>query len=192
MNASTVISVNPGKATLGSLHPDVTSRIIRRHMITETRERKNHISFLNLIFGLNGHMPSRISRNTLIFRLVFCLFTLGMLVSGGFGEITPMQTIILYTSVLSLLSGTFQRIIAIISAVTFGIITFGNGLTPEINATTLLSMMISLAFAISGPGKCSMDAWLRNTLHSQFSSYAKERKMQERRLSYKAMHYVAR
>lgn len=202
MTHASVISIDPGKSTLGDLNPAATARTLRYRVLN--REAQASASFkhvLNSIFAIGnaGRAQSK-GVSLMLVRMLVGTILLFCGLSEGFGGVLPtpevlqsagfvpsLETVALLMTGTSLCLGLFTRIMLLASAVCFGIV-FGEGIAAcEFMQTAALMFALSLVFAVKGPGRLSMDALIRRSLYSAHRNRARRRAA--RRLSYEAFRY---
>lgn len=194
MNYSDIISVNPGKLTLGALHPEGATRLIRTNININSSTVKKH-RFLDFIFAVKAPGINRFGKYMLVMRLLFAT----ILISSGCltlnGSITNALTII-SSQVSGILQITAGAMLALglltrISILSIGIIlsasiliTFTNGM-PDMSA--LSSLFTCILFIIMGAGKYSLDFLIRKGVIINATRRRKRNEM--KRMTYKAFQY---
>lgn len=193
-----VISVNPGKSSMGELNPEATARAIRnRLMRSETSPAVSLKHRLNAIFAVGG--INGMSRPvTLLF--VRMLAGALLLVSGmmmGFGGQLPAEagmpfemsasSLILIVAGAILCLGMLTRpgmaCMALYFMVVCGIgISRGSFLSAD-----AMYAMTGIVFAVAGAGRHSVDDIMAGNIFRLYRR--KRRRIAERRLSYEAFRY---
>lgn len=187
-----VINVNPGASTLGSLHAGSGLSSIRREVYKEGRElaKEKSGTLLRLAFGPMA-MGNSLGKPLLVFRM---LFGIGMIL-GGFMIGSELGARFCCTSVLAvvagfmLIPGLLTRVSMSVCAVVFGYVGLESLAMPSLGLIELLLFAGCLAIAIAGPGKYSADAILRRKIFRMIKR-RETRKLMDRRFSYQAMKYA--
>lgn len=194
MKLSDVISVDPGRITLGELHPttSVPQRFLRCHAIQSPTAKRHRHRLASIVKTGMAPGAERFGGYMLLFR---CLFATLLIVSGAFilsGEIVDPQAIvgdrifaiaeIIIGALLAV--GLSTRFAMAIATIFFGIWSALSISAGVFNMQCLLCTFGSLVFLLTGPGKYSCDfliskAFVMRSLKSQ-------RRMRADRLSYKS------
>ncbi len=184
-SASTMtLNVNPAAATVGSLHPEVYAKFMRRRVDSEGAKiaREKSGAKLRLLFGPTSARRG-VSKALLGWRIVF-----GMaLVAYGLFTMSAMPVVSVMALVAGCLSvpGFMSRVSMTVLAVAFAVVSlsaFGNG---EIPVVSILLACGSMVTAICGPGCYSADAILRRRIFRSIRR-RETHKLMERRFSYRA------
>lgn len=190
MNVSDTLSVDPGRTTLGDLHPDLNAKAIRRKRLAGMRIKRPQKKILNFIFAINSLRSNGKSLAMLVIR---CALGALLTVSGCFiikGEIyPPFENIdpVLYGcleifSGSMLIMGLFTRLAMAVATIGFGIIAsldISNGM---FDMQALMSCVACLVFLIFGAGKYSCDFLLRKAIIIR--NIRKLRKKREQEMAY--------
>lgn len=193
--ATDIISVNPGKMTLGALHPEATEKLIRSSakMLSTPATTKN--GFLNFVFASSTPGVGRFGSYMLICRLLFSAL---LIVSGAFilsGEINApaVPFIPFYFAIAELVAGSMiglgllTRIASFSCGLLFAYLSVMSILSGIFDMTNLILTFSCVAFAMFGGGKFSVDFLIRKGLINH--AIRKRQKMEQNRLSYKAYRY---
>lgn len=192
MNLSDTISVDPGRTTLGALHPELTAKFIRSSRTVGVAVKPNRKGSLNFIFAALNPGNTRYGAYMLLLRLAFAAL---LIVSGSFilyGEIDAPATElgamaygiaeIAIGGMLAL--GFFTRFAMIAAVAGFGCMAVQSILMGVFNMEALMSCFGSLAFLMLGSGKYSIDYLLRKAVIK--SSLRRRQRRAADRMSYKA------
>lgn len=191
MNASaTVISVNPGKSTVGQLNPEAAVRRLRNlrcdAVPAKTLERRRALKFL---FGLGSRRDLRHSGRLLLWRVAFAALLLVAFFAPGYAVASPAW--ILPAMAVSLLSGLFQRVAMTAASLWFTYLAVSLlAAAGTLDMVAAFCAMISGMMAVAGPGRWSLDMILRRRLHRLIVPLNRRRRQASRRLSYKAMQCI--
>lgn len=197
MNVSDTLSVDPGRTTLGDLHPELDTKLLRRKKMVGMRRKRSAKKALNFIFAINALRADGKAVAMLLIR-----WALGalLIVSGSFilsGEInTPVEyldpdifAILEIVAGSMLVLGVFTRFamgIATIGFITVSILATCKGVFDMQSFMSSISCMIFLVF---GSGKYSADFLIRKAiiLHNN----RRRRKKIEKEMSYQAFRYAS-
>lgn len=169
MNVSTIISVNPAKATLGSLY-SIARRACARTSDVQSRKSKaiSAVSVLNFIFPTRN-AGLKMSGLMLAVRSVFSALLIFQgiwsLAGGGAAPLLPEVEIALGAL---LFLGILARFVSLAGIVLFCIELTQMPITDSIAQVEVLAVLIA-AFAIicfAGPGWFSIDGLVNKWLHS--------------------------
>ncbi|MDE5713878.1 MAG: DoxX family protein [Muribaculaceae bacterium] len=172
MNVSDTLSVDPGRTTLGDLHPEFNAKKLRRKKLAGMRIKRPKRNILNFIFAINSLRSNGKSLAMLIIR---CALGALLIVSGSFiieGEIfPPFENInpVLYATLeifagSMLVLGMFTRLAMALATIGFGIIAFFDIYHGVFDMQALMSCVACLVFLIFGAGKYSCDFLLRKAI----------------------------
>lgn len=192
--SSNIISVDPARKTLGSLHPELT-RKFRRHLQSAPRMITRKKTWLDFTFACSTPGSNRFGSSLLLLRLCFAAL---LVVSGAFiviGEIYPPYPelpadVLGWSEIavgISLVLGFMTRWTMLAAVAGFGTaagLAISNGV---FDMQSLMCCMGALVFLILGVGKYSCDFLLRKAIIVSASRH--RRRMKAERLSYKAFRY---
>lgn len=200
MNVSDTLSVDPGRTTLGDLHPELDSKFSRRKRMVGMRRKRSAKKVLNFIFAINALRADGKAMAMLLIR-----WALGalLIVSGSFilsGEISsPVEylgtDIIAVFAILEIVVGT-MLVFGIFTRFAMGVATIGF-VTVSIIATckgifdmqSFMSAISCLVFLVFGSGKYSADFLLRKAIIQH--NNRRRRKKIEKKMSYQAFRYAS-
>lgn len=193
-----VISVNPAKKSLGALHPELLGRMMKSCRIPKKIVSASGFSpIVNFIFGINKSVTTGWSGKLFVIRLLVSAY----LIFNGIGSAPDFSAFniagvqIILGGMLFL--GLFARIASIASAGIFGwnAISFLAS-APEAavmpDTSLILSAVLCVIAAITGPGRFSIDQLIRRSLVRAAKKRAivqrrrKRRITSEERMCYKA------
>ncbi|MCM1377584.1 MAG: hypothetical protein NC097_04150 [Clostridium sp.] len=198
MNATspaTVISVNPVKIPLGLLKPKSAlrlkgQRIVAAESAIVAKRASTLQKRLNLFFGVDGKMSAMRSAQLLTIRLLFglLLFVLPYLMENSIISTVAVQSMSMNVWMvigIMLLTGSLERMLMIASAGWFAYI-LATGLIANgiIDSFSAVCVILSLALAMWGSGRFSVDTLIRHWL--LWMMRRRRNRKAERRLSYKA------
>lgn len=192
MNLSDIISVDPAKTTLGALHPEVASRLLRNSRIYRKVAPPAKRTALNFFFASLAPGVNRFGGYMLLFR---CLFAALLIVSGSFilyGEIEAPESLmpghvfaiieIVAGSMLAL--GFFNRLASLAVTIMFATVSVTSILHGVFDMQSFLTLFGCLLFLLLGTGKYSCDFLIRKAI---IAKAAKRRnRLEQERLTYKA------
>lgn len=160
MNATQVISVNPGKKTIGELLLEARKNEPASHSIVAavTRKPKGH-SLMNALTGISAKASKSTSRRLLFLRVITAAILGGLAWYSWYAEAEPMLFIPLIVLGGSLLTGFLTRIVSIGMLGTFVYFAFQGLAAPVISGALAFT---ALVFAILGPGRYSIDQLIRH------------------------------
>lgn len=196
MNLSDIISVDPAKTTLGALHPEVASRLLRNSRIYRKVAPPAKRTALNFFFASLAPGVNRFGGYMLLFR---CLFAALLIVSGSFilyGEIEAPESLmpghvfaiieIVAGSMLAL--GFFNRLASLAVTIMFATVSVTSILHGVFDMQSFLTLFGCLLFLLLGTGKYSCDFLIRKAI---IAKAAKRRnRLEQERLTYKAFRNV--
>lgn len=192
MKLSRVISVDPGRLTLGALHPEAPVRLIRTKVLSPVYKERKGKGSLNLTFACMMPGVNLYGTYILLLRLLFAAL---LIVSGVFildsRIIAPeniMSSRIFAIGEIAaggmLAVGLLSRFAMLSAAVVFAIISVKSGIYGDLDIQSIACFIGSAIFLIAGTGKYSLDYLIRKGI---MSHTAKKRKAaREARMSYKA------
>lgn len=196
MNISDIISVNPTQKTLGSLHPEITGRILRNSGIARDNHTSHSNYLMNLIFASSS--PGGWKYGICLFLLRLC-FAAIMIVSGSLilsGEINAPTSLlpadvyaisqIVVGGMLAL--GFLSRLAMLAGFSGCAYIAACKIMAGIFSVSSLMLCMGCLIFFILGTGRISIDFLIRMGLIR--NSHRRQRKLVANRLSYKAYRYA--
>lgn len=194
MNATTadIISVDPGRATLGALHPEFAQRIGRKVNVQSPSILLSKKMWLNLTFACSSPGVGVNSRNMLLLRLCFAAV---LIVSGAFiigGEIlspaagydSRMFAVFEIAAGSMLALGLFSRFAMFAGVIFYGFLSFQSISAGIFDMQEILCCFGSLVFLLTGTGRYSADFLIRKAIIRSASRRRQQRKAD--RLSYKA------
>lgn len=197
MNQANVISVNPGKKTLGELH--VNDRNISRisRTLAAPRRMANPLrAVTNALLGINSRVNSRFSGKMMLIRLVcgtlFLLMGLPELLGTGFDLAAADTEVIIECCVgVSLIFGFLCRVSSVAAACWYGYAfyeSFAFGM-PDLGYAILSAVM--LIFAVFGPGLYCIDQFIRRGLYA-LGRMVRRRTLRQPELNYRAYEMMDR
>lgn len=201
-----VISVNPGRNTIGALNFEFIEKVARTcKPVGKVIHNRRVKSICNSIFGINKFTTNVGSTKLLLIRAIAAAFfmTLGIL-NLGINSLSDEFNIHLFNIVIGgmILLGFFARIASICGFILFAFMATGplfgfsasltslSSDTPDI--TAISQSLIFLFLAITGPGRYCIDQLLRNWIFRiakrKVAKRAKRKNLREAevRMSYKA------
>ncbi len=172
MNTSDTLSVDPGRTTLGALHPEMATQFLRKKIISRPYSKSGRKNTLDFIFASAAPRSGRIGAALLFLRLAFASI---LIVSGSFitiGEINPPETpfppsayAISQIAIGAMLAlGLFTRFAMAASIATFAIMAGQSIAAGIFTPLTLTLTLASATFLILGSGKYSADFLIRKAL----------------------------
>ena len=192
MNNSDTLSVDPGRATLGALHPEFDASFLRGKVsITRGNIKKNR-RVVNLFFAVNTmHSNTKGAAMLLLRWALACL----LIVSGSFilsGEIyapvnyIPSEVYALFEIVIGgmLVLGLLTRIAMGVATIGFATVATLSVVHGVFNLEALMCCMSCLVFLIFGPGKFSCDFLIRKSIVGREEQL--QRSISKQRMSYRA------
>ncbi len=195
MNTSDTLSVDPGRTTLGALHPEMATQFLRKKLISRPYSKSGRKNTLDFIFASAAPRSGRIGAALLFLRLAFASI---LIVSGSFitiGEINPPETpfppsayAISQIAIGAMLAlGLFTRFAMAASIATFAIMAGQSIAAGIFTPLTLTLTLASATFLILGSGKYSADFLIRKALILPASR--RRRHQKAKRISYQAYRY---
>lgn len=199
MNISDTLSVDPGRATLGTLHPELATQFLRKKSITR-RIRPSSCRSRMINFMLAQSVPRSNRVGAVLFLLRMALAAL-LTVSGAFiisGEIAPPETFIdpyIYawleiTAGIMLALGFLTRVAMAMAVTGFGILACQSVINGVFNMEAMVCCLSSLSFFLLGAGKYSGDFLIKKGLTAH--AIKRRHRYEQKLLSYKAFHYATR
>lgn len=187
---SYVVRVNPGISTLGSLNPETLG--LRKKIYAEglNNAREKSGAILRLIFG-PMHRNVSYARAQLTTRMLFGT----LLILNGF--VVGSQPLMAFTAVpvfsvivgVMLICGLLTRISMAFSTICFAVISIDGLVGGLLPGMEMCISLLSLTFAVIGPGLYSFDGSLRRKIFKHVKK-VETRKLLERRASYRAYQYL--
>lgn len=169
MNASSsVISVNPRKASVGSLHSEAAAGVLRRVLpVNSIRKGARALSrtcshtpgaSIRVLLGVGKKTSNVGSLRLLLFRFLFS----GMLAFTAWVSSSPLFDVLPMAAwwgiCIALTVGCFQRITSWTVSGYFAIAAVSSYiLTPEFNTEAAMTSILAAVLACSGPGRFSFD-----------------------------------
>lgn len=155
MSRSDVISINPSKATPGSLNADIAIRLARKlHPANISYGWK---TFLNLTFACGRSNLQTLPYSLLFLRIVFTGVLIFVALHGNYR--TP--DIVVYTAAGIMLSGFLTRISAIACTIIMAVFAFVPSGAMDFSVCDLMTAFAFLVFVFTGSGKFSADSIIR-------------------------------
>lgn len=198
MNQANVISVNPGVKTLGELNVG-NSRIARisRRLAQPVRKPASTLrNFFSLVFGISRSDRGAFSSKMVTLRLMAGAMLTGAAVwhADGFSSLPPVPVLLMLSLGVSLVLGLFTRIVSAASAVGCGYLLYLSVMAGEPDFLAASACLVSLVFAMLGPGRYSADQLMLKVLAAirRSSRARRARKASGRAFDYKAYHYMDR
>lgn len=201
MNASNVISIDPGQKTLGTLNMQGAPTFLRKHVITEQAAgKRGKRVLLNTLFARCGISSGARSLRLVIMRVVFA----GLLTICGIMRLTSVDeviydmslphiaSIIMFVVASSLATGLLVRPVSSIATLLWGILGVMQLLVGEFVPEIWFCAFGTLVFAVSGAGRYSLDGLARHLLSRERREGRKSRKLASKRMSYEAFKYANR
>ncbi len=178
MNASDVISINPGKATVGDLNPEATAGFLRYNVLSSYSKQSSSQS-LEKIFGIRkGAVTKR------DYLLLSARVTTGiLLILCSFLDLITLPATLLGLMTISLISGLFQRITMSGSFLCILILLLGGYTLGGL----IIPLIVGLTFSFISPGHISADKLIFNIMRKH--SIKKRQTRIENSLSYKSYLY---
>ena len=157
-----VISVNPGKKTLGRFWEEgLAGHEVGRRIIRTIAAPAKPAGYIAALTGISTDTGRTMSLNLLLRLLLGC----GMIAMAAMllvGTVTVQVAAIV--AGVSILLGMFCRPVCIIASILFAITTF-NGLDAGMfQWETAVLGVVSVVFAVLGPGRFSVDQLIRSAL----------------------------
>lgn len=187
MNATTtVISVNPGKATVGSLHPEAAGIFRRRILGTQRNQQSPVKGWLNAFFGMHGNASKQMWKGLAALRIGFAMILSTLMLTDAIPEVEGGMQVALWCVAVALASGTFTRFASVATAACFGYSFILSAAAGAMDTTSMFCFFLALMTAWMGPGMMSADTILRSMLFRRLSTWGRERRNRNIRLSYRA------
>ncbi len=192
MNTSDTLSVDPGRTTLGALHPEMATQFLRKKIISRPYSKSGRKNTLDFIFASAAPRSGRIGAALLFLRLAFASI---LIVYGSFITINPPETpfppsayAISQIAIGAMLAlGLFTRFAMAASIATFAIMAGQSIAAGIFTPHTLTLTLASATFLILGSGKYSADFLIRKALILHASR--RRRHQKAKRISYQAYRY---
>lgn len=165
MNTANVISVNPGRKTLGEVNAPLYFERITRTIAQSHKIKKPGIGLLNFILGVNPAVNDSISWKLIALRSVYGIAL--SLLAGYFmlQGTANTATIAIAATGISLIFGIFSRLCALsCTSILIVLSVMGYMLTGTINTLQISIASFSMIFAVLGPGKFSVDQLIRRSI----------------------------
>ena len=197
-----VISVNPGKKTLGALNIDLISKVARScRPVSRAIRTPRFKTVCNVVFGINKSVtPSWSSKLWLSRSVVSAYFLItgiiGISASTGnalhalsiFNIVAACMIFLGFLSRIASASG-FMLYAAIAVSAAFGYSWhLSSATTPVFESMAVMQAIMYLLIAVTGPGRYSIDQLLRRYIFRKAKRRAilRARHAAENRMSYKA------
>lgn len=199
MNAANVISVDPGKKTLGTLNLSGAPGFLRTNIASKigtTTQRSSH-KLLNLTFASVCPTSTQRSGRILLMRLLLAgLMTACALLPQAQADIEIYELSLPHIVMITLLVaagsmtlGLLMRPVLILSTGLFFTVATLQALVGEFNVELWFCGFSSLMLAISGSGRISLDGLFHHLLGEK-RSFRKRQAHARRRMSYEAFKFV--
>ncbi len=157
MTQTDVISVNPSKATPGSMNIDLAFEFVNRHMTAPDVKSENGKEFLNFIFASDKSTKASLPTTVALLRVSLAALFLTMILSGMAGATAA----ILAVACFSLIPGFMTRVVCGVCAVLITVMALGSAGAGLFGGTELTEAFACADFAVTGPGNFSLDSRLR-------------------------------
>lgn len=192
MKFSRVLSVDPGRITLGALHPEAAGRIIRTKVLSPVYKQHDSRNRLNIALACTTPGVNLYGSYILLLRVLFASL---LIVSGALildNEIIAPENIMdnkifAWGEIIAgamLATGLFSRFAMMASAVVFCIIAVKSTIGGEFDMQSIACFIGCAIFLIAGAGKYSLDFLIRKAIIDY--ALRKRRKMKKDRMSFKA------
>lgn len=178
MTADKIISVNPAKATLGSLHPEMTEGFLRQrnHIAVESSANQRLARFMT------GQSASKYnSVRCLLLRVAAAVAICISVFSMSASNAVPSSLTLILVSFLAVGLLTVPAALVLLLVSVEGIFASFGGASV---GTPLLLAFCALAVAIFGPGKLSVDNLLFRMLRHRY--HERHRRANTEEISYRA------
>lgn len=184
-----VISVNPGRKTLGALNSDIIERMARSCNPTNYSVSTPRLkSVCNFVFGIDKNVSGSWSSKLFFARLIVSAFLLSIAIPQlltpmfGYDLILPVATVAVAGMILL---GFFARMASFAGFVYAAYMSYLTGF----DAVYTLQTILFIFMAMTGPGRYSIDQLLRRAIFksSKRRRARRLRRAAEDRLSYKAL-----
>lgn len=175
MSDTDVLSVNPGKTTLGDLNPDACLSMFRNRVLNRlsrqarTRDRD--------ILGVRTPGGTRRNATLLAMRVAFG----ALLIAGGCMSVSvdhlDATGVVDYIALAEnatyileivaggvLLTGFLTRILMVAAACGFAAIAISAAMAGVFDQCSVMCALVCMMFALSGPGKISIDRVIANSI----------------------------
>lgn len=194
MSITKIISIDPTRKTLGSIHSEITERILRNSNISHGDNTLSSRQLVNFIFGI----PSGSTLfNSCIF-LVRTLFATVLILSGSLilsNEVNAPTTFIapqLFAIGQILIGGMLffgllSRLAMAAGFTAFAFVAVKSILAGSLVISPIVLGSICLIFMLLGTGRFSCDFLIRKAII--LNAVRKRKKIAEHRLSYRAYRY---
>lgn len=201
MNASNVISIDPGQKTLGTLNMSGAPTFLRKQIITEQPvEKRGKRVLLNTLFARCGITSGTRSLRLVIMRVVFA----GLLAICGVMRLTNAEevvydmslphiaSIIMFVVAGSLAAGLLVRPVSAIATLLWIALGVMQLLVGEFVPEIWFCAFGTLVFAVSGAGRYGLDGLIRHLLSRERREAKSRSKLAAKRMSYEAFKYANR
>lgn len=188
MKQASVISVNPGRKTLGELcMSDQRVANVSRSIAAVTRNTSTKKDFVNFFFGINNKISNLISRRTMAVRIM-CSVILSVSLAFNLNSVPaslseiPLTTFFGVLLIVSLAFGLFTRVTGAIAFTLYGYIAINSLINCIYDSNLMLLIAISGIAMIYGPGKFSLDSAIRYFTFKALSKSARNKKRNNKKL----------
>lgn len=179
MNATQVISVNPGKKTIGELLQEASKYEPVQSIVKSSPAKPRRPSILNALTGISSKTSASTSRRMLFLRVITSAMLAGLAWYSWHSGHEPILSIPLVALAASLLTGFMTRIVSI-GMMAICIYFAMTGMAGAVISGALA--FTALVFAILGPAKFSLDQCIRLAC----IRHAKRRCQTKTKLDYKS------
>lgn len=202
INNSDVISVNPGRKTLGALNLQSATRFLRTTITLPSNRRKSaNRKTLDVLFAVASPSFRQRSGCIIVLRFFFAvLLGLCAFMPMYFDSslefyhmgVSHIAVIAMIAGVASLVLGLFIRPVMIAVALILAAESALQFSVGDFDETVLFCVFGCVLFAVTGSGKYSVDYLVRRLLLRSPFSEKRKRKLEKKRLSYEAYRYRGR
>lgn len=198
MNQTNVISVNPGVKTLGELNIG-NSTIVR---ISRRLTRPGRVSaspfkaIVRFVFGVSRDRSGTFSTKMAMLRMSAAAITIlaALWQSGGLEAAPTAPVLAMLAFIVSLALGLFTRLVATSAMAICGYMFYLSIMGGMPDAMSAVSLVVSLMFALLGPGRYSADQLIVKGFTAIYrrSRARAARREKKAEFDYKAYHRVDR
>lgn len=201
MNNSDTLSVDPGRITLGELHPELKAPVKdnQNTYISQYADKKSgegNQTAADLFFATASMKSNRKGLALLLVRwgIAAILITSGCLIISG-QSMPPGSLFMPHAfAIMEIVTGTMlalgmlTRMAMLVPTLGFGAFAVASAMNASFNMEALSCLMACIIFLIFGPGKYSCDFLIRKAIISH--SEGKRNKLVKKRMSYQAFRYA--
>lgn len=197
MNVSDILSVDPGRTTLGDLHPELDAKFLRRKGMVSMRKKRSAKTALNFIFAINALRADGKAVAMLLIRLALGAL---LIVSGSlilYGEIhSPVEYLAPdIFAILEIVSGA-MLVLGLFTRFAMGVATLGFATVSTLaicegvfDMQSLMSAIACMVFLVFGSGTYSADFLMRKAI-IQYNKRNRRKKI-GKKMSYEAFRYAS-